>query len=65
MPLMIDAKIKPSGSFPAADAEDILMPDGSRLSERPRLIPVTQAEYDALVKAGTVDENTLYLIKEE
>ena len=33
MPLMIDAKIKPSGSFPAVDAEDILMPSGKRLTE--------------------------------
>lgn len=64
MPLMIDAKIKPSGNFPAADAEDILMPDGSRLSERPRFIPVTKEEYDALVEAGTVNENDLYLIRE-
>lgn len=33
MPLMIDAKIKPSGSFPAVDAADVLMPDGKRLTE--------------------------------
>lgn len=33
MPLMIDAKIKPSGSFPAVDAADVLMPSGKRLTE--------------------------------
>ena len=33
MPLMIDAKIKPSGEFPAVDAADVLMPDGKRLTE--------------------------------
>lgn len=33
MPLMIDAKIKPSGDFPAVDAADVLMPDGKRLTE--------------------------------
>lgn len=46
-------------------AADVEMPDGTRLSEQPRLVPITQADYDALVKSGTVDENTLYLIKEE
>lgn len=28
-------------------------------------VPVTQAEYDAMVEAGTVDEDTMYFIKEE
>lgn len=65
MPLMIDAKIKPSGNFPAADAEDIQMPNGSRLSDLPNILACARSEYDALVAAGTVDENTLYLIKEE
>ena len=31
----------------------------------PNHITLTQAEYDALVEAGTVDENTYYYIKEE
>ena len=65
MPLMIDAKIKPAGNFPAADAEDIQMPNGSRLSDQPRILAVTRSEYDALVESKTVDENTLYLIKKE
>lgn len=33
MALTIYQKIKPDGSFPAVDAEDVLMPDGTRLSE--------------------------------
>ena len=33
-------------------------------SEQPRFIPVTKEEYDALVEAGTVNENDLYLIRE-
>ena len=28
-------------------------------------VTLTQTEYDALVEAGTVDENTYYYIKEE
>lgn len=34
-------------------------------SEIPKLVTLTQAEYDALVSANTVDENTYYFIKEE
>ena len=30
-----------------------------------KVVTLTQAEYDALVSAGTVDENTYYYIKEE
>lgn len=33
--------------------------------EIPKLVTLTQAEYDALVSANTVDENTYYFIKEE
>lgn len=60
-------KIKPknNGNFPMVDAEDVLMPDGKRLSEIPGVLVVTQAEYDALVAAGTVNNATLYFIKEE
>lgn len=31
----------------------------------PKLVTLTQAEYDALVSTGTVDDNTYYFIKEE
>ena len=31
----------------------------------PTMVPCTQAEYDALVQAGTVNSSTLYLIEEE
>lgn len=31
----------------------------------PSLVTLTQTEYDALVSAGTVDDNTYYFIKEE
>ena len=34
MALNIMQKIKPVGTFPAVDAEDVLMPDGTRLSEK-------------------------------
>jgi hypothetical protein len=34
-------------------------------SDIPKLVTLTQAEYDALVSANTVDENTYYFIKEE
>lgn len=33
MALKIYSSIKPDGSFPVADAEDIAMPDGTRLNE--------------------------------
>ena len=33
MALNIMQKIKPVGTFPAVDAEDVLMPDGTRLSQ--------------------------------
>ena len=34
-------------------------------TEIPKLVTLTQAEYDALVSAGTVDDDTYYFIKEE
>lgn len=34
-------------------------------SEIPKLVTLTQTEYDALVSAGAVDDNTYYFIKEE
>lgn len=49
-----------------ADKSDI--PDISNLASKndiPKLVTLTQVEYDALVSAGTVDDNTYYFIKEE
>ena len=65
MALNIMQKIKPIGNFPVADAVDIEMPDGKRLSEYTPFIAVTQDEYDALVAAGTVDESKYYVIVED
>ena len=62
MALNIMQKIKPVGAFPAVDAEDVLMPDGNRLSNYTPFIPVTQYEYEALVAAGTVDDSKYYVI---
>lgn len=70
MPIPLIDKIKPKngGKFAMADAEDIEMPDGQRLDKLSLewfLKILTQAEYDAMVEAGTIDENMLYLIREE
>lgn len=112
MAIELISKIKPknNGTFPMVDAEDVMMPDGSRLSDtemgKPgepgkdgkdgadgkdgytpvkgtdyytdadkaefqtylrtmfgeNIVPLTQAEYDALVSAGTVDPNKYYMI---
>ena len=64
MAIELIAKVKPKNgsSFALVDAVDVEMPDGTRLSDRPRLLPVTQDEYDALVKAGTVQTDVLYMI---
>lgn len=69
MAIELISKIKPKngGTFPMVDAEDVLMPDGSRLSNIDSYIggmfvSLTQSEYDALVAAGTVDANKYYLI---
>lgn len=63
MALTIYDTIIPDGDYPAVNAENVQMPDGSRLSTA---MPVflTQDEYDALVAAGTVNENTPYMIIE-
>ena len=34
-------------------------------NEIPKLVTLTQVEYDALVSAGTVEDDTYYFIKEE
>ncbi len=62
IPLIDKIKPKNNGTFPLVDAEDVLMPDGKRLSEYTPFIPVTQEEYDALVSAGTVDASKYYMI---
>ena len=101
MAIELISKIKPknNGTFPMVDAEDVLMPDGSRLSNTEmgkqgepgkdgytpvkgvdyytatdkaefqtylrtlfgeNIVPLTQAEYDALGDA--VDPNKYYMI---
>lgn len=62
IPLIDKIKPKNNGTFPLVDAEDVLMPDGTRLSGYTPFIPVTQDEYDALVATGTVDESKYYVI---
>lgn len=65
MAIQITGKFKPDGNFPLMDAADIEMPDGSRLPEYvdSLFIPISQADYDALVSAGTVDESKYYMIE--
>lgn len=65
MAIELISKIKPKngGNFPMVDAEDVLMPNGKRLSDL-LIEVVTQIEYDALVDADTVDDSVLYLIRE-
>ena len=68
-------KQKNNGTFALVDATDVDMGDGKRLSDKEffteadvktvisdLFVPCTQAEYDALVSAGTVDENKYYMI---
>lgn len=62
IPLIDKIKPKNNGTFPLVDAVDVLMPDGTRLSEYTPFIPMTQADYDALVTAGTADESKYYVI---
>ena len=37
----------------------------SVFDESPKMLPISQEEYDALVEAGTIEKGTLYLIVEE
>lgn len=64
MAIGITGKFKPKGNFPLMDAADIEMPDGTRLPDYvdSLFIPISQADYDALVAAGTVDESKYYMI---
>lgn len=64
MAIEVIDKIKPknNGTFPLMDAEDVLMPDGTRLSGYTPFIAITQEQYDALVAAGAVDESKYYVI---
>lgn len=62
IPLIDKIKPKNNGKFPLVDAEDVLMPDGTRLSEYNPFVPVTQEEYDALVASGEVDLTKCYMI---
>lgn len=65
MPITIIDTIKPKngGKFPIVEAQDVSCGD-ARLSE---LLPVclTQAEYDALAAAGTLNPKTPYFIKKK
>lgn len=64
MAIGITGKFKPDGDFPLMDAVDIEMPDGTRLPDffDSLFVPISQADYDALVAAGTVDESKYYMI---
>lgn len=66
MPILIIDKIKPAngGNFPMVDAQDVAMPDGTRLDQ---VMPIflSQSDYDALVEAEQVDEKRMYMIVEE
>jgi hypothetical protein len=64
MAIEVIGKIKPknNGTFPLMDAEDVLMPDGTRLSGYTPFIPISQEDYDLLVSSGTVDESKYYVI---
>lgn len=53
--------VKPKGDFPIAEASDILMPDGKRLSNA-LPVPLTQEEYDALMESDNIDNTTIYVI---
>lgn len=64
MPLPLADKIKPknNGNFPLVDAIDIEYKDGRITDYMP--VYLTQAEYDVLVTAGTVNPKTPYFIIE-
>lgn len=73
MAIGITGKFKPDGDFPLIEAVDVEMPDGKRLSEfdvaavvdaciDTKFVPISAADYAALVEAGTVDESKYYMI---
>ena len=64
MPIPLIDKIEPknNGDFPMVDAKHVAYKEGRLPDYMP--VPVTQEEYDALVKAGEINENTPYLIVE-
>lgn len=57
MALNIMQTIKPVGTFPAVEAADVLMPDGTRLSEKEFS---TDAHINALIdaKLGVIENGT-------
>ena len=64
MAVKVQAPIEPyNDTYFVADAQHI----GHEGKPLPKFlpVPVTQAEYDAMVEAGTVDDETMYFIKEE
>jgi hypothetical protein len=65
MPIPLIDKIKPknNGNFPIADAEDVAFKKGRIPDYMPEA--VTQAQYDALEKAGQLIETKPYLIIKE
>ncbi len=65
MPINLIDKIKPAnnGKFAMVDAEDVEYKEGRLTEYLP--VPLTQAEYDALVQAGKVNPKTPYLIIKE
>lgn len=72
MAIEVISTIKPknNGTFPIVEAKDISVDEnGMRLDEKLatilHLIPKTQTEYNALVAAGTIEKDALYLIVEE
>ena len=66
MAIFVIGTIKPknNGAFPVIDAQDVAMPDGTRLPDYidNLFVPVTQEEYDALVAADEDDDSKYYMI---
>lgn len=63
MALKLYDKLTPSGDFPLVDAKDIVTEDGRRLPMViPKMVPITKADYDALVAAGKVEPDVYYMI---
>lgn len=56
MALNIMQKIKPVGTFPAVDAEDVLMPDGTRLSEKTFTPGESTSQHAVLYTSQTLTE---------